>query len=127
MSTHTYMAALGLPVAIAIGDSYVLRFAFTIVLLASITALWNRYAYGLHRFPGPFWASMTYLWRLHDAYRHGNQRPTFVKLHEVYGDIVRLGPRTLSFASPQAVNDIYGPFSNFQKVRHFYRVQIDRD
>jgi hypothetical protein len=37
-------------------------------------------------------------------------------LHKKHGEIVRLGPKMLSFSSPDAVKDIYGPGKNFVKV-----------
>ena len=82
----------------------------------------NRYGNGINRFPGPFAASLTYFWRLRDAYVNGDKRPSFVALHEKYGEIIRLGPKTLSFSSPLALDDIYGPGSNMEKVSHLSRI-----
>lgn len=75
----------------------------------------NYYKRGLHRFPGPFWARYTDLWRLIDVY---GRRPdiTHLKLHRQYGDVVRLGPNTLSFADPKAVKAIYGLNKGYTKV-----------
>ena len=74
------------------------------------------YGTGLNCFPGPFWASMTYLWRLRDAYVNFDKRPSFVKLHEKYGEVVRLGRKTLSYSSPHALKEIYGNFENMEKL-----------
>ncbi|RMJ07431.1 hypothetical protein CDV36_012952 [Fusarium kuroshium] len=49
---------------------------------------------------------------------HEEQR----ELHDRYGDIVRLGPGTLSFAHPQAVSDIYSGKHRMRKSE-FYSVQ----
>lgn len=80
-------------------------------------AVFNRYAHGLRRYDGPFVASLTHFWRVRDSYINGNKRPTIVQLHQEYGDVVRTGPNTLSFASPNAIADIYGSASRMQKVR----------
>ncbi|PGH33081.1 hypothetical protein GX50_04063 [[Emmonsia] crescens] len=82
----------------------------------------NYYKRGLHRFPGPFWARYTDLWRLIDVY---GRRPdiTHLKLHRQYGDVVRLGPNTLSFADPKAVKAIYGLNKGYTKSA-FYPVQM---
>ncbi|EED15773.1 cytochrome P450, putative [Talaromyces stipitatus ATCC 10500] len=75
----------------------------------------NRYNNGLIKYPGPFIASLTNMWRVRDAYVNGGKRPSYVTLHRVYGEVVRLGPKALSFASPAAVNDIYRPEKNMAK------------
>ncbi|KAI0477768.1 cytochrome P450 [Xylariaceae sp. FL0804] len=81
----------------------------------------NRFYHGLHRYPGPFLASLTEFWRLWDVYK---RRPdiTHQKLHAKYGDVVRLGPNTLSFADPKVLKSIYGLNKGFIKS-DFYVVQ----
>lgn len=76
----------------------------------------NRYRQGLHKYPGPVLASLTDWWRFVDVW---NRRPelTHIKLHEKYGDVVRLGPNTLSFSNPAALKAIYGLNKGFVKVR----------
>ncbi|KAI0899239.1 cytochrome P450 [Annulohypoxylon nitens] len=102
--------------------SFIARFWLPITV--SILVTWlarNRYHNGLNKYPGPFLASLTDLWRLWDVY---GQRPeiTHRKLHAKYGDIVRLGPNTLSFANPKALKSIYGLNKGFVKS-DFYVVQ----
>ena len=41
-----------------------------------------------------------------------------LSLHAKYGDIIRLGPRVLPFAHPQAIKDIHGTGELFKKVRN---------
>lgn len=84
--------------------------------LASL--LWlvrNRYRNGLNTYPGPCLASLTDWWRLFDVY---GRRPeiTHRALHRKYGDVVRLGPNTLSFSDPKALKTIYGLNKGFTKV-----------
>jgi hypothetical protein len=75
----------------------------------------SRYHNGLNKYPGPFLASLTDWWRFVDVY---GQRPeiTHLALHKKYGDVVRLGPNSLSFADPKALKTIYGLNKGFYKV-----------
>lgn len=75
----------------------------------------NRFNRGLNKYPGPTLASFTDWWRFYDVYK---KRPevTHQKLHAKHGDVVRLGPNTLSFANPKALKTIYGLNKGFVKV-----------
>lgn len=86
------------------------------LVLCAFWLLYNRYHKGLSKYPGPFLASLTDWWRFVDVW---NRRPevTHIRLHEKYGDVVRLGPNTLSFANPAALKAIYGLNKGFIKVR----------
>lgn len=76
----------------------------------------NRFRHGLNKYPGPFAASLADWWRFVDVYK---RRPelTHLALHAEHGDVVRLGPNTLSFADPAALKTIYGLNKGFTKVR----------
>ena len=82
------------------------------VVLARLCYL--RYQRGLAKYPGPFLATFTNLWRISDLYFHPNslQMPAY---HERYGKIVRIGPGVLSFSEPEAVRDIHS--HGWDKVR----------
>lgn len=90
------------------------------VIFCASYLLYNRYNRGLSKYPGPFLASLTDWWRFVDVW---NRRPevTHIKLHEKYGDVVRLGPKTLSFSNPAAVKAIYGLNKGFIKVSKNHR------
>ncbi|KAL2813895.1 cytochrome P450 [Aspergillus granulosus] len=75
----------------------------------------RHFSHGIHQYPGPFVASITNIWRVAHVYLHGNERPTYLELHRRYGRIVRVGPNALSFSSPSAIEDIYGPKNNMAK------------
>ena len=69
----------------------------------------------LNRFPGPFGSRMSQLW----LSMHIKDRTAFrtvYRLHEEYGDFVRMGPSDLSISHPSATNDIYGPASKCSKA-----------
>ncbi|KUI73259.1 Benzoate 4-monooxygenase [Cytospora mali] len=100
----------------------VLQHWFAVLIVAvSAWLLRNRFHNGLNKYPGPFMASLTDWWRLVDVW---NRRPelTHIKLHEKHGDVVRLGPNTLSFADPAALKAIYGLNKGYVKSS-FYVVQ----
>ncbi|KAI9640598.1 hypothetical protein NHQ30_010897 [Ciborinia camelliae] len=81
----------------------------------------NHFNRGLNKYPGPALASFTDWWRFYDVYK---RRPevTHQRLHAKHGDVVRLGPNTLSFADPKALKTIYGLNKGFVKSA-FYPVQ----
>ncbi|KAL2264619.1 hypothetical protein VTJ83DRAFT_7129 [Remersonia thermophila] len=81
----------------------------------------NRYYNGLHKYPGPFLASLTDWWRFIDVHGRRPER-THIALHKKYGPVVRLGPNTLSFSNPEALKTIYGLNKGFIKS-DFYVVQ----
>ena len=78
----------------------------------------NYFNKGLHKHPGPVAARFSDWWRFWVVYR---RRPDIahLALHRQHGDVVRLGPNNLSFASPAAVKQIYGLNKGMVKVRHF--------
>lgn len=76
----------------------------------------QRYQKGLRKYPGPILASVTDNWRLQDVWKR-DAHITYQKLHQKYGDVVRVGPNALSFGQPGAVADIYGLNKGYTKVR----------
>jgi len=91
-------------------------FACAILLLAHLTG--NYFSHGLNKYPGPPIACVTNWWRFFVVC---GRRPDIIhqKLHQQHGDIVRLGPNTLSFANPAALKQIYGLNKGFVKVCNF--------
>jgi hypothetical protein len=85
-----------------------------VVLVAYLAS--NYFNHGLNKYPGPLLAGLTDWWRFFDVY---GRRPdiTHIKLHRKHGDVVRLGPNSLSFADPKAIRQIYGLNKGFVKVR----------
>ena len=94
------------------------------LLVLVLYLLRNRYSGGLNRFDGPFLASVTNLWKIWNVCwfnMPSNRNDHYVNLHRTYGDVVRIGPRNLSFADPRAVPEIYGTKGSQIKVRHLLR------
>lgn len=75
----------------------------------------QKYQKGLRKYPGPFLASLTNNWRLHDVWKRDTHF-TFRDLHRKYGDIVRVVPNVLSFGDPNAIPGIYGLSKGYTKV-----------
>ncbi|PMD33301.1 cytochrome P450 family protein [Hyaloscypha variabilis F] len=68
----------------------------------------------LRGIPGPFLARFTRFWKLREIYK-GSFEKTNIKLHQKYGQIVRIAPNEYSIDDPEAVKIIYGLGSKFVK------------
>ncbi|KAL6366194.1 hypothetical protein LRP88_00291 [Fusarium phalaenopsidis] len=79
------------------------------------------YGQGLNKIPGPWLAGFTDLWRLFIV-RGRRAQEVHIELHKKYGPMVRLGPRAVSVADPEALKIIYSPSSGYSKSG-FYPVQ----
>ncbi|CEL01772.1 Putative Cytochrome P450 monooxygenase [Aspergillus calidoustus] len=66
-------------------------------------AFWHR----LSGFPGPFWAKLSNLYVTALSAKKLHLYEEVQKMHQQYGDYVRLGPTELSIADPQAVQALY--------------------
>ncbi|KAL0066040.1 hypothetical protein AAF712_006868 [Marasmius tenuissimus] len=69
----------------------------------------------LNRFPGPFLARWTTLYKEYYETVHSDWVGELEKLHRQYGLIVRVGPNELHFSHPDAYGDIYAVGSKFTK------------
>ncbi|KAH6698502.1 pisatin demethylase [Leptodontidium sp. MPI-SDFR-AT-0119] len=92
-----------------------------LVGLALCRGAYNRYGRGLNHIPGPFLASVTNWWRFFVVW---GRRPelTHIRLHEQYGDVVRIGPATVIVRNPEGVKKIYALNAGYIKS-DFYPVQ----
>ena len=121
------MLSLWAPKLLDPGTHHVLLAMLVLIFcVATYTALYNRYFHPLHRFPGPFWGSVTDLYhtyllstsqvhlkqlRLHQAYgsyeasRSGEitQLTTILSL----GSIIRVSPNLLCFSEPTLLPSVY--------------------
>lgn len=70
----------------------------------------------LKRVPGPFLARFSNIWRFWNHYRQKHIE-TQKALHQKYGDVVRLGPNTVSIADVGLLRTIYSTRGTFLKVR----------
>lgn len=107
---------------LAVTASAILAAIGVFVLLSYLR---TAFANGLRRIPGPFLYRLSVLPRVINTW--GGDAPTWHrKLHEKYGDVVRIGPNHISIADPTAVQTIYGVNSRFQKVKYSLSTQQNR-
>lgn len=91
-----------------------------IPLLITTHYLRRRYASPLRRYPGPFLASVSRLWKLLST-ASGHTHLDFIALHKRYGPVVRIAPNEVSFASPEAARQLLSAGKGFHKT-DFYGV-----
>lgn len=72
----------------------------------------------LNKFPGPFGARISSFW-LSVHVKDGDAFRKVHKLHEKYGDFVRVGSSDLSITHPKAVSAIYGSASKCTKAAFY--------
>lgn len=75
---------------------------------------------GLKDIPGPWLASFSNLWKLQAVWKQNMHREN-LRVHEDYGDIVRIGPNHVSLADPKSMRAIYGVQNVFPKVCSTHR------
>lgn len=74
----------------------------------------------LRRFRGPYLARYSDVWKFWTTVTGWHKPPFQVRLHRNYGDVVRIGPNTLSFSHPDAIRDIYGVDKHFAKAPYYH-------
>lgn len=107
------MAALQIlnhPIEVAFG---------TLLLCILRYVLYQRFFHPLAKYPGPFLASLTDLWQVHQ-FMTLKQPYTLTKLHEEYGSIVRYGPDKLSITDEEAIKAIYQSGARYMPKTEFY-------
>ena len=122
----------------AVGKSltWVLRDYWVLIVLASVViyGFLTRYGTPLRKVPGPFWGSITRLWRVSMILRQ-RQELVMIDLHKKYGrswilrrcsgflicstgPVVRTGPQEVSISDPAAFKVIYSAGSKFRKPKY---------
>lgn len=77
-----------------------------------VVAYWSS---PLKKIPGPFLAKFSNIWRFYNHYGQTHIE-TQKELHKTYGDVVRLGPNTVSIADASLLKTIYSTRGTFTKV-----------
>lgn len=94
----------------AVGSSHLSFLALSVVTLAVFTStayvLYQRAFSPLADYPGPYWASLSPLWKLY-MFRKGNFHETILELHLRYGSIVRIAPYEVVISDRSAIREIY--------------------
>ncbi len=82
-----------------------------------VIAVLRSRAAGIEHIPGPFLAKYTDALRAYMAFKYsGREVNLYMKLHEKYGDVVRIGPQSVSVLDPRAVSVIYNVKARLSKV-----------
>ncbi|KAI3617952.1 benzoate 4-monooxygenase cytochrome p450 [Moniliophthora roreri] len=96
-----------------------------ILAVIAISLIWRNIflASPLSHFPGPLLAKWTRFYRFYyDVVVGGGWLSQLEHLHEVYGPVVRVGPKELHFADPSAYADIYSSPAKLPKDLELYKV-----
>lgn len=110
-----------------------------IILFSSLTAgiyasilIYRGLFHRLHRFPGPFLAKFTNLYVTFKIWNRMHLHEDVRKLHEKYGDVVRIGPTELSINKSGAIDAVFldtdcmkGPWYNL--LHPMVSMQMVRD
>lgn len=100
------------------GSPSSLLFVFATLLVAYFVghAVYAITFHPLAKFPGPVFAAISGIpwWK---AALAGNQVSWMLELHQRYGDVVRLGPNSISYADARAWKDVQGLGSGKVKSR----------
>ena len=72
----------------------------------ALRLVYNVQFHPLRSYPGPWLAKASSLHHLY-YYLHGRNAFQCLKLHEIYGDVVRITPNTLSYITEDAWRIIY--------------------
>ena len=91
--------------------------AFLIFLAVFI--IYQRFFHPLASFPGPFLASLTDLWQVHQ-FLTLKQPYHLTELHEKYGKFVRYGPDKLSITAEEIVPLVYQKGGKSMPKTEFY-------
>lgn len=71
----------------------------------------------LKHLPGPFLAKFSNFWRFYNHYSQTHIE-TQRELHKKHGDVVRLGPNTVSILDAGLLKTVYSTRGTFLKVSH---------
>ncbi|KAK3943388.1 Pisatin demethylase [Diplogelasinospora grovesii] len=85
-----------------------------------VRSLYKRYASPLRKYPGPWLASVSRLWKVIST-ASGRTHLQHIDLHRKYGPIVRIAPNEVSLASPEAARTLLSAGKRFFKTP-FYGV-----
>lgn len=94
--------------------NFFVGYVILITLSSTIYVLYHLFFHRLSKFPGPFLASFTNLWKIYHVVV-GDYERALLNLHRKYGQIVRIGPNHLDVSDSQAVKAIFGSGRTFQK------------
>ncbi|MCJ1231843.1 hypothetical protein MMC12_008522, partial [Toensbergia leucococca] len=105
------------PIANAFAQISILTATYLSGLYTSLI-LYRTLFHPLSKFPGPFGARISNLW-FSAQLKNADAHKTVLKLHEQYGDFLRIGSSDLSIVHSRAVSAIYGLGSKCTKAAFY--------
>ena len=103
--------------ALAFMAEHYIVLGFTLLLVRILS---KRYLSPLRKYPGPFLASFSRLWKVRSV-ASGRTHLEHIDLHRKYGPVVRIAPNEVSVASPEAARTLLSAGKRFFKT-DFYGV-----
>ncbi|KAF5021007.1 hypothetical protein F66182_6938 [Fusarium sp. NRRL 66182] len=119
-----YTQGCGFSASEAFSRTWIVSSAFNIGLASSIL-VYRAFLHRLHRFPGPFAAKLSRFYAMKNAAKNLKANEDVQRLHETYGDFVRVGPREISINRPSAIKIIYEPPSQLPRSPWYSQVSDD--
>ena len=104
----------------AVGSFIVAHWLLAVFSPFVLRALYRRYVSPLRKYPGPFVASFSRLWKVIST-ASGNTYTHHIALHRKYGPVVRIAPNEVSISSPEAARTLLSAGKRFFKTP-FYGV-----
>ncbi|GAB1312635.1 Pisatin demethylase [Madurella fahalii] len=77
----------------------------------------------LRRYPGPFFARWTNLWRLF-VVQSGDYHRRIKKLHDEYGPVIRIGPNLIDLDYPELIKTLYSTDDRWRKTEFYHNNSI---
>ncbi|KAF1944269.1 cytochrome P450 [Clathrospora elynae] len=99
---------------------------FSAGLFASLS-VYRLVIHRCRRYPGPPIAKLTRFYAAYLNAKDGQFYQEMAKLHDQYGDYLRMGPREISILDPAAIPLIYGPESTCRKGTLYSINSLDSD
>ncbi|KAK7427043.1 hypothetical protein QQZ08_006470 [Neonectria magnoliae] len=119
----TYAQACGFRFVEALFRTGLVSSAFNLGLISSIL-LYRAIFHRLHHFPGPFLAKLSRFYAMKNAINL-KANEDIQRLHEQYGDFVRVGPREISINREAAIRAIYEPPTQCPRSTWYSQVSDD--
>ena len=94
---------------------YITYVGIALIAAYLVSSIQVAFRQGLRQLPGPFLARFSGLYALSLVWT-GKAPEEYRRVHEQYGQIVRIGPDRVSVSDPAMISVIYGIGSKFLKV-----------
>ncbi|XDG03463.1 hypothetical protein ABKA04_003078 [Annulohypoxylon sp. FPYF3050] len=88
-------------------------------LYLTFQLVFTRYGSSLRAIPGPFFASFSNVWKVLAVYKDAMPQWN-IAVHKKYGSVVRIGPKHVSFSSPEALQIIHGSRQAYPKDVNYH-------